>query len=109
MKKIPIIILFFVILLANIALGDLCALPVKKIYFAPSVNSKLVYEVPINVTLLDISDDANWYKVKLAFNIGPLQYKYTGWANIPIGEVVTARLESIKQAANTPEVPEETN
>ena len=103
MKKMPILILLFVILSANIALGQIAPVSLKKLYAAPSSASKLVYDIPVEVTLLDMSDDLNWYKVKIAFNIGPLQYKYTGWTKIPVGEEIVTRMEKQKQAATIDE------
>lgn len=99
MNKMPIIILFFVILSANIAMGEMAPLSLKKLYAAPTTTSKIVFDIPVDVTLLDMSEDLNWYKVKIAFNLGPLQYKYTGWTKIPVGDVVAARMEKLKQAA----------
>lgn len=60
------------------------SLPIKELYSAPSENSNLIYSVPVEVKLLDISEDGNWYKVKLSYAIGPFSYSYVGWANIPI-------------------------
>ena len=46
-------------------------LAVKQLYSAPAKDSSLVYEIPVEVVLLDISTDGNWYKVKISYNIGP--------------------------------------
>ncbi|MFA6431637.1 MAG: hypothetical protein WCV91_04590 [Candidatus Margulisiibacteriota bacterium] len=100
MNKMPILILLFVILSANIALGEIAPVSLKKLYAAPSAASKLVFDIPVDVTLLDMSEDLNWYKVKIAFNIGPLQYKYTGWTKIPVGDEIITRLAKQDQVAS---------
>jgi len=73
-------------------------LQVKKLYSAPEEESNLVYSIPIEVKLLDVSADANWYKVKISFSFGPLGYTYVGWANIPVGEILASRLEKVAKA-----------
>ncbi|MGB9613055.1 MAG: hypothetical protein ACPL4K_02615 [Candidatus Margulisiibacteriota bacterium] len=73
-------------------------LQVKKLYSAPDENSNLVYNIPIEVKLLDISEDSNWYKVKISFSLGPLSYTYVGWAQIPVGEILTARSHKVAKA-----------
>jgi hypothetical protein len=65
--------------------------PIKQLYAEPTENSRLIYEIPIDVKLLDISEDANWHKVKISYNVGPFHYEYTGWAKIPIGETIVDR------------------
>jgi len=64
---------------------------VKELYSSPSANSNLIYKIPIEVKLIDISDDGNWYKVKLSYAIGPFTYTYIGWAEIPVGETLFAK------------------
>lgn len=64
---------------------------VREIYSAPSENSNLVLRIPIEVKLLDISDDCNWFKVKVAYSLGPLNYTYVGWTKIPIGDSLATR------------------
>ncbi len=73
-------------------------LEVKKVYSAPDENSQLIFAIPIEVRLLDLSNDANWGKVKIAFNLGPLCYTYVGWVKIPVGEIVASRLEKMAKA-----------
>lgn len=70
---------------------------VKKLYSAPEEESNHVYSIPIEVKLLDVSADANWYKVKISFSFGPLGYTYVGWAKIPVGEILASRLEKLAQ------------
>jgi hypothetical protein len=73
-------------------------LEVKKVYSAPDENSQIIFAIPIEVRLLDVSSDANWGKVKIAFNLGPLCYTYVGWVKIPVGEIVASRLEKLAKA-----------
>lgn len=94
----------FILLVASfLALGSLAlagvktplSLPVKELYSAPSEDSNLIYQVPVEVKLLDISEDGNWYKVKLSYAIGPFSYSYVGWANIPIQDFLSSRSEKL--------------
>jgi hypothetical protein len=73
---------------------------VKKLYAAPEETSSLIFSIPIEVKLLDVSADANWYKVKISFQLGPFGYTYVGWANIPVGEILASRSEKV--AINSP-------
>jgi hypothetical protein len=77
-------------------------LSIKKIYATPSEDSNLVLDIPIEVKLLDISKDANWYKVKIAYSIGPLHYTYVGWAQIPIAESLAERLKDKEEIVSLP-------
>ncbi|MBI5701610.1 hypothetical protein HZC34_07225 [Candidatus Saganbacteria bacterium] len=72
---------------------------IKELYSAPSSQSKLVYQIPMEVKLLDVSEDTNWYKVSIKFNIGPMEFRYSGWTNIPIGTILAERAEKNKLAA----------
>ncbi len=93
------ILLFFSIVTPLFAAEkDLYNLPVKKLYSAPSADSNLVLDIPIEVKLLDVSADGNWYKVKIQYAIGPFTNTYVGWANIPVGEILAARAEKIAKA-----------
>jgi hypothetical protein len=65
--------------------------PIKKLYAEPTPDSPLVLEIPIEVCLLGVAENANWYKVKIAYNLGPFEYTYIGWANIPVGDTYLAR------------------
>jgi len=64
---------------------------IKQLRSAPFEDSDLVYEVPIDVSLLDISLDGNWCKVAITYNVGPLGYTYVGWAHIPVRQVLSDR------------------
>jgi hypothetical protein len=107
MKKALVLILLILALVgcAAAAVKDPYDLEVKKLYSAPDENSQLVYNIPIEVKLLDVSADANWGKVKIAFNLGPLCYTYVGWVKIPVGEIVASRMEKLAKApaVETPE------
>jgi hypothetical protein len=94
-----VIIVFLLSLAAFAAKGDPYDLPVKKLYSLPDEDSMVVYNIPIEVKLLDISQDGNWYKVKISFVLGPLHYTYVGWAEIPVGEILAARSAKV---AKTP-------
>ncbi len=79
---------------------------VKKIYSAPDENSNLLFEVPVEVKLLDMSADNNWYKVKISFKMGPFGYTYVGWTQIPVGQVMAER-EKASELAKAPAPPAE--
>jgi len=113
MKRALLIALAIVILtgiaLASTAAKDPYNIQVKKLYSAPDENSNLVFDIPIEVKLLDVSADANWHKVKIAFSFGPLNYTYIGWTKIPVGDVVAERVEKAKlaKALETEQIKEE--
>jgi hypothetical protein len=67
------------------------SLKVKQLYAAPDGRSKVVFDIPVDVKLLDISEDANWYRVFIQFNLGPACFRYTGWAYIPVGTILAER------------------
>jgi hypothetical protein len=101
MKKVLVIILGLVIL-AGVGLAaakEPYSLQVKKLYSVPDENSNIVFDIPIDVKLLDLSSDGNWYKVKISFNLGPLGYTYVGWAKIPVGDIIASRLEKVAKVA----------
>lgn len=75
-------------------------LPVKTLYSAPLEDSNVIYNFPIEVKLLDISPDGNWYKVKISFYIGPFGYTYVGWANIPVTNILAERDKEIHDLAS---------
>ncbi len=64
---------------------------IKELYADPTENSRLIYKIPVEVVLLDVSEDANWHKVKISYNVGPFHYEYVGWTEIPVGEVLVER------------------
>jgi hypothetical protein len=66
-------------------------IPVKTLYSAPHEDSNPIYDIPIEVKLLDISDDGNWYKAKIAYSLGPFSYAYVGWIHVPIIEILAER------------------
>jgi hypothetical protein len=80
-------------------------MPVKKLYSAPSEDSSLVLDIPIEVKLLDISEDGNWYKVKIAYAVGPFSYTYVGWSNIPVGSILAEREKNASKIAAMRERP----
>ncbi|MBI5399516.1 hypothetical protein HZB07_02720 [Candidatus Saganbacteria bacterium] len=59
---------------------------IKQLHSEPDLLTKTIFEIPISVTLLDISPDGNWYKVRISYAVGPFNYIYVGWANIPVGK-----------------------
>jgi hypothetical protein len=59
-------------------------MPIKQLLAEPSLESNLNYEIPIDVTLLAVSADKKWVKVKIAFDLIFLgHYEYTGWTYVP--------------------------
>lgn len=112
MKKALLLLVCFV-LLTGIAVAAGGAktpynIQVDKLYSAPDDSSKMVYEIPLEVRLLDMSADNNWYKVKISFNIGPFNYTYVGWAEIPVGDMMAEREKAAKLAKAPPaETPQE--
>ena len=103
MKKLIaiIFILFFVVCQANFATEKTpLNCPIKQLYSAPAENSSLVYSIPIEVKLLEISSDANWYKVKISFRFGPFASTYVGWAKIPVGQILAEREKEASEIAN---------
>ena len=90
MAQIVLILLFLSVNVSALENG-LLSHQIKRLLADPSENSSLVYEIPLEVTLLDISPNADWYKVKISFYVGPFNYVYTGWTKIPIGTDLTKR------------------
>ena len=84
------IIFLGMIISCSYAGNDPLSFKVKELYASPG-SSKVVYSIPIDVSMLDVSEDGNWYKVYLKFNLGPLEFKYTGWAYIPVGDILAER------------------
>ena len=72
---------------------------VKQLRSAPMEDANLVFDIPCEVRLLDVSADGNWYKVKIAFYIGPFGYTYVGWTYLPTSEILAKR----DNLASTPE------
>lgn len=94
-KLIAIVLLLTFILVGQAALAadqkDPLDIPIKQLYSAPAEGSNLILDIPIDVKLLDISEDGNWYKVRLSYGIGPFNYTYVGWTNIPVAEILAKR------------------
>lgn len=110
MKKALVILLSMILLGSAVfaaAAKDPYNIQVKKLYSTPDEESNLIYNIPIEVKLLDISDNGDWYKVKISFNLGPLGYTYVGWTKIPVGEILAARMSKIAKAPSPPEQTEE--
>lgn len=87
MRNFVLITLLLLIMLSFSAPADLLNIPIKKMYAEPSINSKVVYEFPLNLTLLDVSDDMDWFKIRLKFDFLFVHYDYTGWVNIPSSKI----------------------
>ena len=66
-------------------------LKIKELHSEPDQDSDVVFSIPIDVILLDVSQDANWYKVKIQYSFGPLCYSYVGWTKIPVTEILQQR------------------
>lgn len=102
MKKLLVITLLMALLVGQGALAaktkDL-NITVKELYSAPVEGSNLIYEIPVEVVLLDVSKDGNWYKVKIAYNIGPFNYTYVGWAEIPVADLLAKRAPKAPKVA----------
>jgi len=93
-KLIAITLLISVIFLGHVALASEdhpLDIPVKTLYSAPLEDSNVIFEIPMEVTLQDISQDGNWYLVKISFYIGPFGYIYVGWAYIPVAKILAER------------------
>lgn len=103
MKKTAILLIFaFVFGLGLAGLSIAQNYPVnyqlKELRADPDNEAKLIYSIPLEVKMLEISEDYNWYKVKISFSFGPLCSTYIGWANIPIGDVITAQAKAAQKA-----------
>jgi hypothetical protein len=95
--------LLFTFSAALAAEKDPLEIEVKKMYSAPQEDSNLIYDIPVEVKLLDISPDGNWYKVKIAFFIGPFGYTYVGWTHIPVADVLSQQDGEAAEVATTPQ------
>ena len=88
------IVIGFLSILLVTALGasasDPLDISLKKLHAAPASESKVVFEIPIEVKILDVSKDFDWYKVNITFKIGPFGQSHTGWVKIPFVEVLLA-------------------
>ncbi|MDD4178778.1 MAG: hypothetical protein PHH14_01850 [Candidatus Margulisbacteria bacterium] len=102
MKKALFALLVLVIMtgaiFADTTAKDPYDLQIKRLYSAPDQESNEILAIPIEVKLLDISADGNWYKVKIAYWIGPLSYTYVGWTEIPVGQALAERASKLAKA-----------
>ncbi|MFH1542335.1 MAG: hypothetical protein ABIE84_04515 [bacterium] len=74
---------------------------IKTLRSEPNNDSSIIYKFPIEVSLLDISEDGDWYKVSINYMIGPFIYTYVGWTHLPIN-TLKAKLEAEDNYAETP-------
>ncbi|OGC03474.1 hypothetical protein A2276_01000 [candidate division WOR-1 bacterium RIFOXYA12_FULL_43_27] len=91
MKKLLFIFLFLCLVAAAFSAGknfDPYDFQIKNLYEKPRGDSKVVFQIPIDVRFLDMSEDANWYKTKIIFSVGPVKFQYIGWAYIPVGNLL---------------------
>jgi hypothetical protein len=96
MKKAVLLLIIFALLAGILPSPQAFAVNINnhkidRLFDAPDGKSNVIYNVPIDIRLLDISDDANWYKVQLKFSIGPAHFNIVGWAYIPIGDFLIER------------------
>lgn len=78
-------------------------LPLSTLYAFPDKNANVVLKVPMDVRVLSISADTNWYKVKISYDFGLLgKNSYVGWVYMPIGEVLEARKTGPLASTPTP-------
>ncbi len=84
----------------NPAESDPLNVELKELYSEPTKNSNLIFAIPIEVKLLDVSEDYDWYKVKISFGIGPFVYTYVGWIKIPLTQILAEREEEISKVAS---------
>jgi len=69
--------------------------PVKRLLDKPSAEANVNFEIPIDVRIIGMTPDKNWFKVKIAYDLVFLgRYEYTGWVYAPI-ENVAASAETI--------------
>ncbi|OGC06976.1 hypothetical protein A3H38_00395 [candidate division WOR-1 bacterium RIFCSPLOWO2_02_FULL_46_20] len=94
MKRVTVIMFAAGLILCSIAWGEIkdpINLPIDKLYATPSKNSKVIFDVPMEVKLLDVSPDINWYKVKISYSFGPFKATHIGWAEIPIADTLVEK------------------
>jgi len=77
--------------LAAKAKKDPLELPIQELYASPDEDSKVIFKIPMEVTLLDIAEDCNWYKVRISFKLGPFGHTYVGWVPIPVAEILAEK------------------
>lgn len=92
------IILLSLILLSALALSGSAMIdpydyPIVKLYKEATTYSNEVYKIPIEVKLLDLSEDLTWFKVKIKFSLGPLNFDYVGWTYLPVSKLLAEKAE----------------
>lgn len=56
-------------------------IPIKKLFEEPDESSRVVYDVPVNIDLTGMTQDGEWYKVKVSYNfLG--YFEYEGWCRV---------------------------
>ncbi len=95
MRIAPIFIAIFVIFVLNIVpslafdSNIYVDIPAKVLLYEPTKEAEVAYEIPVEVKLLGFTEDKNWYKIKVAYDLFMLgHYEYTGWCYIPIGKLL---------------------
>ena len=97
--KITIITIFICLTLLAFALPSFGSdrntyfkIPIKTLLSEPSKDANKVYDIPVDVKILGISEDGNWYKVRIEFDFVFLgHYKYTGWAYAPVSDILAEK------------------
>jgi hypothetical protein len=95
------LVAFALTVLAVLVIGTLCLsaplldghiyfnLPLKTMYAEPTEEANVVYEFPIDVRILGMTRDKNWFKVSMEFDLLFLgHYKYSGWVHAPLGDMI---------------------
>lgn len=61
----------------------------KKMHAEPSEKADVVFEFPVDIRVLQMTDDKNWFKISLEFDLLFLgHYKHTGWVHAPLGDIL---------------------
>jgi hypothetical protein len=75
-------------------------IPIKLLHEEPSEESPVAFEIPIDVTLLGMTADRNWYKVRVEYDLLFLgHYVYTGWVRAPLAKYLQAPPPLVKALA----------
>ena len=97
-RQIIILLLLFVIIGAPLlsAADKFAPQQVKKILASPAKGSSVNFEIPVDLIILDVTDDLNWYKVRIGFDfLG--HHEYEGWAFIPLGNYIKENEKTSKE------------
>ena len=62
-------------------------LPIKLMYAEPNEDAEIVFEIPVEIALLSLTEDLNWFRVKIRFEFAFIVYEYIGWVHLPVGEI----------------------